>query len=83
MKRLLLGDNYQNHMTETNMKQFDSSDLYNYLLSSLLGTDKTKMLDDYWKNGNANEYSKLLVEVKSSGFKVYRNKEGKHIIKKE
>ena len=64
------------------MNQFDNSDFFNYFFNSLFGTDKTKMLDDYWKNGNANEYSKLLVEVKSSGFKVYRNKEGKHIIKK-
>lgn len=64
------------------MGQFDNSDFFNYFFNNSFGTDKTKMLDDYWKNGNAKEYSKLLLEVKLFGFKVYRNKEGKHIIKK-
>lgn len=40
--------------------------------------DKVKELDDLW-----NEYCELLEEVKSEGFKVYRNDNGIHKVVKK
>ena len=60
---------------------FDNNDFFNNFLDGLFKTNKKEMLDKYWADGNAQEYSKLLVEIKTSGRKVFRNSEGKHIIK--
>lgn len=60
---------------------FDNNDFFNSFFGDLFGKSKKEMLDTYWANGNVQKYSKLLVEIKSSGYKVFRNSEGKHIIK--
>ncbi len=40
-----------------------------------------KILDDYWAVFNAEKYYKYKEELKSKGYRVFRNKNGKHKIK--
>lgn len=39
-------------------------------------------LKTYWKHGKVKEYYELLNQLKQCGYRVYRNDDGEHIIKK-
>ena len=57
-------------------------ELFGDVFSMNIPETQVKKLDDYWSRGNAQAYYGLLNNLKQMGYKVYRNSNGKHIIKR-
>ena len=58
------------------------NDVLDELFSGIFDTKKQEeTLDNYWSHGNVQEYYRYLNEIKKSGRRVYRNSNGKHMIK--
>lgn len=60
---------------------FEFSDFFGSLFGVEDPAVKVERLDRYWKNGQIKEYTELKVQIKSSGYRIFRNSEGKHIVK--
>lgn len=58
------------------------NDVLDELFSGIFDIKKQEeTLDNYWSHGYVQEYFRYLNEIKKSGRRVYRNSNGKHMIK--
>ncbi len=81
----MLGDICQSHTKVSDMGMFGDDtldELFGNVFSMNMPETQVKKLDDYWVHGNVQAYYSLLNNIKQMGYKVYRNSNGKHIIKR-
>ena len=56
--------------------------LFGDIFGASMPENQQKLLDDYWKHGDVQNYYNLINRIKQSGYKVFRNSQGKHLVKR-